>query len=182
MDKSHLFGFVLSCCRWQGKIKTRREKLVLNVKDEISRVLFGFVLGERGLVALLQKEVGYVEKVICILKILNFVALYVLTFIWINIMLWIWLTSLLAHIYSPSLSGISAAAGRCLGYESGILTVWGCQTGDVKLLYEQEGVAVQIEINNVCFQQCRKRDFLPNICKPWVIFLSWTDVCALRKW
>lgn len=53
----------------------------MNVKDEISRVLFGFVLGERDLVALLQKEVGYVEKVICILKILNFVALYVLTFI-----------------------------------------------------------------------------------------------------
>lgn len=53
----------------------------MNVKGEVSRVLFGFVLGERGLVAFLQKEVGYVEKVICILKILNFVALYVLTFI-----------------------------------------------------------------------------------------------------
>lgn len=81
MGKSHLLGFVLSFCRGQGKIKTRRRKLLLNVKDEISWVLFGFVLGERGLVALLQKEVGYVEKVICILKILNFVALYMLTFI-----------------------------------------------------------------------------------------------------
>lgn len=53
----------------------------MNVEDEVHWVLFGFVLGERGLVAFLQKEVGYIEKVICILKILHSVALYVLTFI-----------------------------------------------------------------------------------------------------
>lgn len=168
MGKSNLFGFVFSYCRRQSKRQEWRKQLFLYIEDVIYLVLFW---GRGVWLFFLEKEVGYNEEVIYILKILNSIALYMFIFIWINIISWIWLMSLLAHISSLTdslslsfwhfyCSGKVFGIGIWLSVFSGMLNRW-CET----LLYEKEAVAMQIEINNVFFQKCKKWDFLPNTCE-----------------